>query len=184
MCPSRLPPAPARCPPLSARPAGQGRGEPSGGRGRGEQPSIPPGAPVPGAAGAPRGALPQGLDGGSGERRGGPPPRELRIAGPPFRAGGLLLPAGTTRSRSLVAKRGRSRAGAALASPAPRPPEAALRRASCPDGAEIPPPPPGRGCRRRWAGGRGTQGLTAPRPGGAVKVHGLQMLFRPRCLPF
>lgn len=45
-------------------------------------------------------------------------------------------------------------------------------------------PPPGRGCRRRWEGGRGTQGLTAPRPGGAVKVHGLQMLFRPRCLPF
>lgn len=111
------------------------------------------------------------MGGGSGERR-GDPLSELLVAWPPFRAGGLILPAGTTRPRRLVAKgAGGGKAGEALGSAAP-----AALRARCPNGSEV---PAGRGRRRSWAGGRGTQGLTAPRPGGAVKVHGLQMLFRP-----
>lgn len=59
-------------------------------------------------AGAPRGALPrppEGGDagGGSGERR-GDSFSELLVAWPLFRAGGLILPAGTTQPRRLVAK--------------------------------------------------------------------------------
>ncbi|XP_066427895.1 collagen alpha-1(I) chain-like [Molothrus aeneus] len=109
----RPPPEQGLCSPSApegseARPAGQRRGKPSGvsraegaGRGRQEQPSIAAVARGPGAA--PRGAQPRppeggDVGGGSGERRGGPF-SELLVAWPLFRAGGLILPAATTRPR-------------------------------------------------------------------------------------
>lgn len=195
----RLPPhpPPSPPPPLSACPAGQGRGKFSGvsrteggrlrAKGAAEHRSRCPGprrCPA-GAAGGTAGSAASFARERRRRRRergaaGGPPLSELLVAWPPFRAGGLILPAGTTQPRRLVEKGVGGRL-VQRSAPPPRPPSAAPRGARCPNGSEV---PPGRGRRRSWAGGRGTQGLTAPRPGGAVKVHGLQMLFRPRCLPF
>lgn len=65
---------------------------------------------------------------------------------------------------------GGGEAGEALCSAAP----AALRSSAPGSLPERAPSPSGQG----RAGGRGTQGLTAPRPGGALKEHGLADAFQ------
>lgn len=187
LCPPNA--SPAHRTPLSSSPAGQGRGESSGGggvpcegaglgaEGAAEHLSRCLGA-LAGAAGAPRGAMTQAETGGA--PGGLPSTRSVSLATFPRRgphSAGRYVPTpkfgGEARGGDPGWCNARVRRPGHLS--------AVLLPARCLDGPEV---LPGRGCRRRWASGRGTQGLTALRPGGAVKVHGLQMLFRPRCLPF
>lgn len=90
-----------------------------------------------GAAGTPREALPRAKTAGAGRARGEAPFNEQLVTWPPFRAWGLILPAGASQPRSVVAKLGRDglvqRSG-----PLPWPLSVALHWARCSDGAEVP----------------------------------------------
>lgn len=145
----------------------------AGGREGGSSPASLPSPGFLGAAplalrGGSAGCAAPSRDGGSGKRRGGGwwdgrdiPLNEQLVAWPPFRTGGLILPAGATQPRSLVAKLGggggESRAGAALGSAAPGSSPRLCAGLATRTGLKPPPPrgkgvPPALGWRPRHIG--------------------------------